>query len=260
MVFHQVSHFMKSAKTYPTAPENVTLTVVSKTELGVLWNAPLYDGGNAVTKFLVEWDVSPYFMRSNSSAYEEVISASKAASVGSVAGVFSYGYQIRGLPQLQIYVRVSAFNGIGYSFATPAWPINSTSCSLMPIHCAATPAEQLLYLPINPYVQLSYMQVANRLEVSWAQPAYDVNGFDTSGHAPANLATFYRIQWSTHNTFANSTIFDVRMLEGDNSAVSCFDNCSYSIGVEVQNITIASGNGGIARWRILPIILYWKTR
>ena len=239
----QVSYFMKATKTYPTAPENVTLTVVSNTELGVLWNAPLYNGGNSVTKFLVEWDVSPYFIRSNKTAYEAVISAGNAASVGAVAGVFSYGYQIRGLPALPIYVRVSAFNGIGYSFANPAWPINSTSCNLMPTHCAATPAEQLLYLPVNPYVQLSYMQVANRLEVSWAQPAYDVNGFVTSGHTPANLATFYRVEWSNQNTFANSIFYDIRMLEGENSAVTCFDNCSYTIGVEVQNITVASGNG-----------------
>lgn len=147
------SNVLTLVKTAPSAPDGVIVSIVSRSELGVKWNAPAFSGGLTVTKFLVEWDIDPYFIRSvNSSAYSEVVSVSSAAAANRFA---NYSYQITGLPQQSIYVRVSAFNGIessllgGYSIAAVAWPLNATNCSSMPIHCSTVPMNQLLYLPGN---------------------------------------------------------------------------------------------------------------
>ena len=40
----------------PTGPKNVQLVIFSKTELGLNWDAPSFNGGLPITKYLVEWD------------------------------------------------------------------------------------------------------------------------------------------------------------------------------------------------------------
>jgi hypothetical protein len=158
-----------------------------------------------------------------------------------------FAYQISGLEAREVYVRVSAINSKGQSFATHAWPINDTMCDTMPVHCGVTPVDQLLFVPISPYVQLSYQEVANRLEVSWQQPTHDQFGFITTtngAHTPS-MATHYRVEWSTKADFQNSTWYDIRMLKEDNVAVDCFENCSRTIGEEVQRVSVASGNGEV---------------
>ena len=47
----------------PSAPTNVTVTVVSNSELGVQWNTSVYTGERPITKFLVEWDILSSFPR-----------------------------------------------------------------------------------------------------------------------------------------------------------------------------------------------------
>lgn len=57
------SEFWQKVKpwvTRPSGPTNVTLYVVSRTELGVTWDPPLYDGGKSISKYLVEWDTDKY--------------------------------------------------------------------------------------------------------------------------------------------------------------------------------------------------------
>ena len=44
------------ARTVPSVPLAVNLTVISTSELGVYWAAPKHTGGSAVLKYLVEWD------------------------------------------------------------------------------------------------------------------------------------------------------------------------------------------------------------
>lgn len=232
--------------TPPSAPENVLLTVVSASELGVLWNPPVFDGGRAVRSYLVEWDTSPYFLRAGQAAYVAVVPATNA----SVSPEFHFSYQISVLPQLPTYVRVSAVNDATTavnttSVSTPAWPVNATACATMPTHCSATPSVQLLHLPVNPLAQLSVAQVANRLEVTWQQPTADRFGFSTvsSGNNTPDVAYAYRIEWSEYASFDNASAYDARMLTGESVPLDCSASCSVTLGEEVQNVTIASTNG-----------------
>jgi hypothetical protein len=226
---------------YPSSPVDVTLTVVSNSELGILWNAPAYDGGSIVVSYLIEWDTSPYFVRAGTTSYFVSVPASNL----SFSGKWQYLYQISNLQSIPTYVRVSAVNGLSQSVATPAWPLNATACDTMPMHCSATPADQLLFLPVNPYTQLSLQQVANRLQVSWQQPTSDFFGFSTvsAGNHTPNLASKYRIEWSTLETFYNSSYYDVLMMTGDNTTLDCAISCSITVGEEVQSVSIISNNG-----------------
>merc|ERR1712146_491016 len=97
----------------------------------------------------------------------------------------------------------------------------------------------------------STSEVANRLNVEWTQPWYNELGFDTttvSPHTP-DMATHYRIEWSTNKDFTNSTYYNMRTITGDGDDVKCEQTtletnpCNYVIGQSVQNVTIASGNG-----------------
>jgi hypothetical protein len=107
------------------------------------------------------------------------------------------------------------------------------------------PRGMLLFKPVQPYVQLSSQEMANRLEVSWQQPTNDDLGFiTTSGgvHTP-NLATHYRSEWSNQKGFTNNTDYDVPMLVNDGDVVDCAAACSHTIGEEVQRVSVQSGDG-----------------
>ena len=175
-----------------------------------------------------------------------------AANVSIGSPGWSYSYQIAALSgAVPIFVRVSATNSVlqtpsSFSFATPAWPLNSTTaCSTMPSHCFAVPASQLLFIPVGPIVQLSPQQVANRLLVSWSQPAVDAFGFITlnAGNHTPSMALLYRIEWSTLADFSNSSYIDARMITGDGIALNCSGSCSVTLGEEVQNVTVSAANG-----------------
>ena len=252
-----ISNFITTTTSAPSAPESVVVTVVSSTELGVTWQAPLYSGGLPVAKYLVEWDVSPYFLRVNTSSFHAVVNASTAATMNSTYATelglpVKYTYQITALSQLATFVRVSAFNGMsgygGYSKAITGVPLNSTDkCNTMPIHCNSTPATQVLYLPVTPTVALSALEVSNRLDITWTQPLVDMYGFNTETilpHTPS-AASAYRVQYATQKDFSDATTYDIPMIIGDGLNESCHTGCTKTIGVEIQNITVASGSGEV---------------
>ena len=166
---------------------------------------------------------------------------------GAFTDLHEFAYQITGLQQRETFVRVSAVNSLGASYATHAWPINDTACNTMPTHCSVQPTDMLLFIPISPYVQLSYQEVANRLEVSWQQPTHDQYGFITTSegqHTPS-MPSHYRVEWSAQEDFANSSWYDIRMLKEENSPVDCLVNCSRTIGEEVQVVGLKSTNGDV---------------
>merc|ERR1711871_545444 len=158
----------------------------------------------------------------------------------------TFSFQITSLAVLPTYVRVSAVNDIGQSFATHAWPINATDCDTYPIHCSETPSKQLLWTVDEPVVRLSDQEVANRLEVSWKHPGRNYYGFitnDTGVNTP-DFATHYRVEWSENGDFTNSTYHDKRMIHDDNVTETCLNHfCNFTIGEEVQSITLQSLNG-----------------
>jgi len=244
-------------KTFPSEPQDVVVTAVSNSELGVRWNAPLYDGGSPVSKYLIEWDMNPHFVRSvNATKYSQVVSVEDALHVDQ--SIASYSYQIVGLNFTtdDIFVRVSAYNGDntttnfigGYSIAVPARPLDNfrrASCATFPNHCSIKCADQLLYKPVDPTVVLSTQDVANRLEISWQQPTRDSYGHVTSTDTPhsPNMADYYEVEWSTDADFSNSNSYKFTMIEADNVSVSCHSQCYYILGEEVQNVTVTSENG-----------------
>ena len=152
-----VSYLIPMALTTPSAPTAIVLTVVSISELGVLWKEPQFDGGSSVLSYYVEWDTSPYFVNAHQLSHFAIIVANASSPLN-----WQYSYQITGLPELPTYVRVSAVSAAGSSVAAPAWPFDAVHCNQMPYHCSATPQDMLPYVPMSPYVQLSPQQVANR--------------------------------------------------------------------------------------------------
>jgi hypothetical protein len=81
----------------PSGPTNVNLFVVSRSELGVTWEPPLFNGGKTISKYLVEWDTDKLMAnRANTTSSEEVSGDTR--------------FQIRGLEEgRKYYVRVSAY-------------------------------------------------------------------------------------------------------------------------------------------------------
>jgi hypothetical protein len=244
------SNYITTMLSESSPPENVTVAIVSNTELGVTWLPPTHTGGLVITSYIVEWDTSEFFIRQNNNGDTGVFATTNFAIVDATTPIAKYLFQISGLDTLQgYYVRVSAFNSLtsaygGYSKATSGFPLGTAlACNTMPIHCLSTPASQILYLPVTPVVDLSALQVANRLDIVWTQPKVDVNGFDTSTGLPHTpiVASAYRVETSTQQDFSNATVYDIPMLLADGSPKTCSTPCAASLGVSIQNVTI-SGN------------------
>jgi hypothetical protein len=176
----------------PSPPSNVQVFSVSETELGVSWEAPQSNGGQPITKALIEWSYDRYFPEESNAKYSEVIDINDAATVNTKQ---DYSYQITNLLKKDVFVRVSLFNSNVYSFAASASPKycadhNKTSydCVVSPIagetecnhfinHCKILPVFEYLYIVVDPTVDLNSDQNSGRLDVGWVQPTTDMNGF-----------------------------------------------------------------------------------
>lgn len=254
------SMYLSPVISQSSAPLNVTVSLVSATELGVSWLAPVYSGGTVVTKYLVEWDVSPYFTHVNQSTNHAVVTGTTAETNTTSSSNIRYIYQITELTDTPVYVRVSAFNGAssatavglsGYSKASTGTPISSVSttsyllCNTMPIHCSSTPAAQLLYTAVAPMVNISSQQVASRLDITWTQPLVNQLGFNTQTilpHTPSP-AYAYEIDISTQQNFNTLVSYNLPMYINDGMLESCNMGCAKTIGEAIQNVTVSSGNG-----------------
>ena len=233
--------------TLPSGPEALVMTVVSNSELGLRWNSPVFSGGLLISKFLVEWSYNSYFA---SLAGSSVISYQQAQSFISTA---NFSYQITGLLSQPVFVRVRAFGANtlgqwgGYGPAVSATPSLAGPCNVMPIHCSSTPVNMLLYLSVTPYVELSSQDVSNRLEVSFTQPKTDQFGFRTNTHPPhtPDAAASYRVSWSLVSDFSDATSVDIPTFSDDYQNVSCFSRCNFTIGVDIQNVSVVGGSSAL---------------
>ena len=251
----ETSTIVSMKTTISSAPQNVVMTSVSSTEIGIMWDAPVHAGGSPISKFQIQWDSSMFFIRSNSSENSEIVSFASAKNNNNMA---NFSFQITGLSSFDpvpIFVRVSAINGVGTSSAVAARPItdkaSTTQCNTMPAHCSLLPTSQLLHTVVDPYVALNSLQVANRLDVSWSQPAFDSNGFktDTVGLGrTSSPAKSYRFEWANNSDFRNASLVDIPMIRDDNIPVDCVmtgsagNKCTYTIGQSIQNISIYNSN------------------
>ena len=197
----------------------------------------------------VEYDEDEYFA-SPTSTVREYVTASEALTNIKNNNLAYYSHQIMSMTNdTEYFVRVSAYNGDasgfgGYSAQSAGWPINSTTCDTYPTHCGNTASDQLLHYVMNASVRLA--GVANRLEVSWTQPWYDERGFDTNSNSPhePDMATHYRIEWSTSADYSNSTYYDMRTIYGDGNNLTCYQStlqenpCNFTVGLSVQEVTV----------------------
>jgi len=108
----------------PTSPTNVRLGVTSGTKLTVGFSAPTNNGGDAVAKYLVEWD--------RSSSFSSLLSAPHKGSI-ELFGSQNMSYTINSLATQQVYyVRVSAANSVGYGSTQTATPPFAAPSSRVP--------------------------------------------------------------------------------------------------------------------------------
>lgn len=227
----------------PYGPQAVKLYSVSRTNLGVTWSPPQINGGKAVEKYLIEWDSSSDFstLRDSGTDASAIDGATAGAAVITAMEAKDYSdlsemqYQITGLKQGRAYwVRVSAWNVLGYSDAISSFPES------------ATPENQILGAPTRPTMNISGDDMPNRLVLSFVQPTVDARGFriTTGDSYTPSRASAYRIQWSESSAFTDGSIreYDWRALVGDESNVPllCENLCHVEFGVEVQSVRVYS--------------------
>jgi len=221
----------------PSGPSNVMLFVVSRTELGVTWSEPLYNGGLSIRKYLVEWSESNQMEKSK--VTEQKLYLNSIESPLDYSEVTTQNkLQIRGLEfGKRYYVRVSAYNAMGYSDAVSSSPE------------FAVPMEMKLYSPNSVSLRVSQLEIADRLDLHWSLPHNDSNGFITYpdecgitlGHTP-NIASGYEVRFDTNPSMRNSTSYTIPMVKGDGQQMICcpHEECSIQLGAEVQTITLNS--------------------
>ncbi len=222
----------------PSGPTNVNLFVVSRSELGVTWEPPLFDGGKSISKYLVEWDT-------------DKLMASNAATASSEEVLGDTRFQITGLDEGQkYYVRVSAF-GDSYSHAISSTPSFAIPSGMLPG-----------FVTDVSLAVASESALADRLHLAWSAPEVDVNNFSVlpSGclgggslplSAPDDLEA-YRILWDTDPSFSNAKTYDFPAVGGDGTPLYCCPSdsnddgvCSVEIGTSVQTISIKHSGSSV---------------
>lgn len=180
--------------TTPGAPTRVALGVTSATMLTVQWSVPDDDGGDALTGFVVQWDVSASFD-----------SLSADATTARITDVAQRSYTITMLtPGTSYFVRVFAANRAG-----PGTPQTASPASLVPANTR----------PGKPHtLTAAATGTAGELSVSWQLPRVPAHGIPCGGTllVPASCpvvgvvdAVFgglafesYLVQWSRSSDFA----------------------------------------------------------
>ncbi|KAL7554112.1 hypothetical protein ACHAWF_017504 [Thalassiosira exigua] len=233
---------IKPRVTRPTGPTNVTLYVVSRTELGVTWEPPQFDGGKAISKYLVEWDTDRYMTSGIASPSNPYANSVDGPLVRSEVVSGDTQFRIAGLEEGQkYYVRVSAY-GDGYSNAISSDPPYSIPTGMLPG-----------YLTDVSLTVASDSDTADRLRLAWSAAELDVNGFSvlpagcaggaSPPSAPDDLEA-YRVVWDTHPSLSNARSFDIPAVSGDGSPLHCCPSgsgdgvCHIELGTEVQSIAI----------------------
>lgn len=144
----------------PEGPSNVRLRTTSNSMLTVGFDLPVYDGGDAVTHFKIEWDTSATFQSAT-------VPMPHKGSV-EVDAATHRSYTLTLLTQGQgYYVRVYAKNNAGYGSPTLAVPTSS--------------APQL-QVPGRPHtVSAAKGDIARTIVVSWQRPRVPFHGIPCTG-------------------------------------------------------------------------------
>ncbi|KAL7541113.1 LOW QUALITY PROTEIN: hypothetical protein ACHAXR_012985 [Thalassiosira sp. AJA248-18] len=233
---------IKPRVTRPSGPTNVTLYVVSRTELGVTWEPPVFDGGKAISKYLVEWDTDKYMTSGIASPSNPYANSVDGPLVRSEVVSGETEFRIAGLEEGQkYYVRVSAY-GDGYSHAISSDPPYEIPAGMLPG-----------FLTDVSLAVASDSETADRLRLAWSAPEFDANGFSVlpsgcaGGASPPSspdAMEAYRVMWDTHPSLSNAQVYDIPAVNGDGSPQQCCPSgsndgvCHIELGAEVQSISI----------------------
>jgi hypothetical protein len=160
----QVAPSPQKPMVVPGAPTSVTLSVVSESELRVVFNPPRDDGGDDITQYKIEYSQSASFSNPN------------VVYVKYLDGGAPFQKTLTGLSQGTFYfVRVSACNSQGCGTITPTVPP-----SLNPFQSSSAPSNVVLFVTSD-----------TMLTVGFAPP------LDNGG----DRVTQYRVEWDTVATF-----------------------------------------------------------
>jgi hypothetical protein len=184
-----------------SAPSNLVSSIVSDTELGISWSAPLFDGSDAVsvTKYKIQWDLLYGFPNTDASTTEagnsHIIESALCAAGDLPYCTFDtvnnvYRYKIHGLATSTLYhLRVAAYTSVfGWSGRAEK-----------PVAPTQTTALQAPHKPSVVTMDVSQINVENQLEVYIELPIWNPLQFRSpNGGAPV---TFYRIEYDTNYMF-----------------------------------------------------------
>ena len=160
----QVAPSPQKPQVVPGPPTSVTLSVVSETELRVIFNGPMDEGGDSITSYRIDYSLNSDFTNSYS------------VYVTYVDGGAPFFKTLSGLTTGQFYyVRVSAGNSQGYGASTPSVPP-----SLNPYKSSSAPTNAQLFVTSN-----------TMLTVTFNLPV------DNGGDA----ITKYRVEWDINSQF-----------------------------------------------------------
>jgi len=160
----QVAPSPQKPMVVPGAPTSVTLSVVSESELRVVFNPPRDDGGDTITQYKIEYSTSAAFSNPN------------VVYVKYLDGGAPYQKTLSGLSQgVYYFVRVSACNSQGCGTITPTVPP-----SLNPFQASSAPSNVVLYVTSD-----------TMLTVGFAPPV------DNGGDPVVQ----FRVEWDTVATF-----------------------------------------------------------
>jgi len=256
----------------PTGPTDVTLTVVSKQQLGVSWKAPTQNGGSAVTKYLVEWDKKYNFLNTEQTATVNIATASALSEVV-VAQAGTNQFQIGTTDALTsdvyYWVRVSAYTGSDYGYGPAVIAEGSVVTTVTPYKtniavehtemlvtkCCTSlkPHAQIPYKPDSTSFEISRINVPGQLDIHHRDPTVNYlayAGVESAGKGGVDV-THFRYEWSENKLSDNKDIhaYNARSLsatdgvfaagEPDNSPQPCnLGDCDFALGAEIQTLSV----------------------
>ncbi|KAF1323264.1 Projectin/twitchin, partial [Globisporangium splendens] len=183
-------------KQRPAMPRKVQIFTETATTLRVLWTQPLSDGGDVITQYRLEWDLSPSFNsgpNGSSLGYDVKALANPGIDCLFTPCEAIVGALTTGKPY---YVRVYAYNSFGYSLlpgvGLPAFAVPQTQASppdvvvLEPIHITGSDSSSGLQVRFNTTHNNGGADVT-QYKIEW--DAMDLDAIEDRAVASAAAAT-----------------------------------------------------------------------
>jgi len=216
----------------PGAPTAVTLEVVSSYQLRVVFNPPDDDGGDTVTRYVVEW--------SKSSSFEDVSSADVLELSGGAPFFNTIGSLVDPLDQgVYYWVRLSSCNSQGCS----AFPQASSPPALNPHESPSAPTSVILGVTSDSMLTVSFFVPTNNGgdEVSSYVIEWDTSSEFNSLDLPPHKDSFEVQDALSHASYtieslSESRSYFVRVFAKNSAGAGTPQDASPSFGVPIHQI------------------------